>query len=539
VASPHSTAARPEARTESVDALVAMVLTGQVRIPLLEHAMSWDGNDVVELFDSIHRGFPIGSLLLREGPAEAAEVHVGPLPVLGAERRDALWVIDGQQRLTSLTVALGRPEPVPTTPDDPFAIYFDAATREFRSPPRTGGIASTWVPLPRLLEASRLTEWVQAWSHHASTELRAHVFEAGRRLREYRVPLCVINTTDEDLLHTMFVRANKTGKALPWSELRHGLFGPRRALPASLAELADELATLGMGRPEEAELLPCVAAHQGLDVPLRIDEHLRGDAAVPASAAAAALPALRRALGFLRSQCKIPHLSLLPYPVLLVVLTRFFRDHPEPNDRTQTLLVRWTWRAFLTPEPDERALAREGVAAIAADEERSMQALLRIVPASPVELAVPATFDARGAQSRLALLGMASLGPRNLHRHQPTIDVAALIRERDASAYRPLFPPDGGETRGAANRILLPGDGPAAPALRTFIELHGVDDPALRSHAIDPIVAAAIRDRAPERALARRAQLLASSVTTLGRRMAAWGRSDAPSVEYLMRQGSP
>jgi hypothetical protein len=185
VTSSHSTVVRPEADARSVDDLVAKVLSGQVRIPVFQRDLAWNSNHVIELFDSIYRGFPIGSLLLQERPAEAAEICVGPIVVPGTEQQNALWVVDGQQRLTSLAVALGRPEPLPTTPDDPFVIYFDAATEKFRTPPKTGGIESTWVPLPQLLDTSRLAEWVYSWSHHQDAVLRARVFEAGKRLREY------------------------------------------------------------------------------------------------------------------------------------------------------------------------------------------------------------------------------------------------------------------------------------------------------------------------------------------------------------------
>jgi hypothetical protein len=378
---------------------------------------------------------------------------------------------------------------------------------------------------------------VYSWKHHQDAVLRARVFEAGKRLREYRVPLYVIKTTDEQILHTIFARLNNSDRSLRWSELHAGLFGHEGKSPSSAAELAEQLARLGMGLPQESELRTCLVAHRGSDLTAGFDEQLRGDPTLLDGMAAAALPALRKVFGFLRSECKIPHLRLLPYSALLAVLTRFFSEHPEPNDRTRTLLARWVWRALLAPDHDDRVFQRGGVAAIASDEEASMQALLRLVPASRVEVELPTTFDPRGAKSKLVLLGMSSLCPRSLERGQP-IDIAGLIREREVDASRPMFPPAGDQARGPANRILLPGDSSAATDLRAFIEQHGVEDPVLRSHAIDPAVAAAIRDRDIARALAQRAQLLASSVKALANRMAAWGRSDSPSTEYLMKQGS-
>ena len=113
---------RPEARTESIEDLVAAVLRGEVRIPVFQRGLEWQTRHVLELFDSIYRGFPIGSLLLRRAPAAAGPVKIGPVAVFGTETDHALWVIDGQQRLTSLVSGLGRPQPPVRTPDDPYVV---------------------------------------------------------------------------------------------------------------------------------------------------------------------------------------------------------------------------------------------------------------------------------------------------------------------------------------------------------------------------------------------------------------------------------
>src|ERR1041384_2207899 len=91
---------RPEAKTDSVEDLVAAAMRGEVRIPVFQRGLEWQSNHVLDLFDSIYRGFPIGSLLLRRAPATAGTVRIGPVTVFGIETKSALWVVDGQQRLT-------------------------------------------------------------------------------------------------------------------------------------------------------------------------------------------------------------------------------------------------------------------------------------------------------------------------------------------------------------------------------------------------------------------------------------------------------
>lgn len=535
---------RPEARTESVEDLVATVLRGEVRVPVFQRGLEWQTRHVLELFDSIYRGFPIGSLLLRRAPATAGPVHIGPVALFGTETRSALWVIDGQQRLTSLVAGLGRPKALPTTPDDPFVVYFDPVEQQFHAPPHSGDLPSSWVPAPQLLDAARLTEWVFAWNHGRDDELRRLVFEAGRRLREYRVPLYVIESDDEDAVRAIFHRVNTAGKPLSWTTVHDALYGHRSGPPSTLPALASQLEELGVGTlDEETQLLPCLVAMRGLDVTRPLGEHLQRDPTVLDGAVAEAVPVLRRVLGFLRVEAEIPHLRLLPSSAPLVVLARLFTRHPEPNERVTTLLVRWVWRGFLSRHVDERTLKRRGIAGIDDDLEASVQRLLELIRSDWRDsFSAPITFDARAAQSRLAMLGMASCKPKQLESiangDVNEIDVTELIQQADLAAFRPLFPLSGGFTSIPANRLLLPGSGAALPELQSFIRAYGVDHPVLRSHLIKPRVAQAILDDDMVTALNDRMETVDWAVNELGDRLAEWNRSDRPSLDYLLAQAS-
>lgn len=522
------------ADTETVEDLVRRVVRGTVRIPSFQRGLNWTASDVVSLFDSLHRGYPVGSLLLRKGAAGAAAIQIGPLRIDAPETTSALWVVDGQQRLTALAAALARPIPVPTTPVDPYVVYFDAASQTFVPPPKSGQIPSTWVPVAHLLDASGLSEWIFTWQHAGDPALRSAVFQAGARLRQYRVPQYVVETDDESLLRDIFFRVNNTGRALKWPEVHDALFGEPAERPTTLADLAGELRGLGMGSPDDDQLHSCLIAFKGLDVTRSFSEHYRRDPELLRDAVRDALPALRGVLSFLKREAEIPHLRLLPRSLPLVVLTRFFHLFPEPGARSSQLLARWTWRTLLTTASyDERTLLRRGVAGIRENhEEESVQRLLSLVPhARPAAFVLPARFDARGAESRLALLALASLGPLDPEDGQP-FDVAALIEARDAEAFRIIVPNHPGLGRTAANRILLPGRGSARKDLLDVPA--GTGDPVLASHAISREMLAALAAGDADGFLATRGDAIVRAFERLSERLAAWDRSDRPSVRHLL-----
>jgi len=530
-------ALKPEAATETVDDLVALVRRGVVRIPKFQRGLRWQPDDVISLFDSIYRGYPVGSFLFRKGPAEAAKVTIGPITIDAPATHAALWVVDGQQRLTALTAALSRPLPFPTTPVDAWVVYFDAAEQEFVMPPRDGRVPSTWVPVTRMFDAAELSEWVHNWPHVGDAALRSAVFQAGARIRQFEVPMYVVETDDDQLLREIFYRINKSGRPLDWPEVYDALFGHRGERPATLRELAEDLATLGMGRPSEDLLLQCLLSFKGLDVTRNIAEHYRKDPGRLETGIEDAVSALRRVLSFLRRECEIPHLRLLPRSIPIVVLTRFFALFPEPEARTVELLTRWTWRALYNASfYDERTVLRHGVTGIdGTDEEDSAQHVLATVPREPRGIfALPSRFDARAADSRLSVLGMASLSPRETLNGE-MIDVAALVEEHDVEAFRRIVGTDVNLGRSPANRLLLAGSGAARKELLQVAIDQGGDSEVLRSHAISSEAIQRLVEGDEAAFLDLRKREVEAVVRQLAERLAAWGKNDRPSIEYILQ----
>ena len=72
---------RPSAGTFPLDDLVDLARRGRIRVPSFQRGLRWNRRDVVLLFDSILKGYPVGSLLLWERDAPAETVELGPLKV--------------------------------------------------------------------------------------------------------------------------------------------------------------------------------------------------------------------------------------------------------------------------------------------------------------------------------------------------------------------------------------------------------------------------------------------------------------------------
>lgn len=532
---------KAEARALPVEELVDRAKRGLIRVPSFQRKLKWDETDVVRLLDSIYRGYPVGSLLLWERPAPAAKIAVGPLRVEAPETSAAWWVVDGQQRLTALAASLARTEdPDPAAEGDPYQVFFDPREGRFHSASE-GEPLDHWVGVHRLLDAALLGDFLYEWPHGRDQSLRRAVLGAGQRLREYRVPLYIVGTDDEAVLRDIFFRVNNFGKRLEWSEVHDALLGGAEGAPSTLAELTADLRQVGMGILAEPSILTCLLGLRGLDVTRDLSEHMERDPRVLDGAVAEAAPVFRRVLSFLRERCAVVHLGLLPSTTPLTVLVRFFALHPEPNGRSLELLARWIWRGFLGDafSNDRRSVARRGVAAIdPRDEEESVQRLLALVGKEREAYVLPDDFDARSSESRLALLGLASLRPRDL-RSGRMLDVAAHIEEHGAEPFGFISSSHSSRatelSRSPANRMIHPGSDLRALLVPLLEDGHRGKE-VLASHAIDEDAAHALRRGDFELFLIMRAKAVQGAVLTLAERMARWEESDRPSIAHLLAE---
>lgn len=86
--------------------LVQRFDSGEIRLPLMQRDYVWKPKKVVRLLDSLYRGWPIGSFYVwQTQDGHPTKARVGGLP---SRRLDGFYgfLLDGQQRLTSLSLAI-------------------------------------------------------------------------------------------------------------------------------------------------------------------------------------------------------------------------------------------------------------------------------------------------------------------------------------------------------------------------------------------------------------------------------------------------
>jgi hypothetical protein len=525
---------RPEAKAFQLDELLHRVREGKLRIPPFQRGLKWVDGDRLALFDSIYRGYPIGTLLFWQREASAGRLSLGKLSLDAPARSDALWVVDGQQRITTLAETLLGPE----HPDER-SIHFELQDEKFvyartRPEPEPGELPK--LPLSVVLDSTVLLEWLFAHPGIGAAP-RALVVEVGKRIREYQVPSYIVEASTDGVLRTIFHRTNRAGRRLEEEEVFNALFGSLSAdQPSDLRQLAQRSSELDFGRLAESDVLNALLAVRGIPLDRDFAEALTRDEVPEALRAADA--ALRETIVFLRRDAGIVHAELLPYALPIVVLSKFFHVFPTPRDRSRLLLRRWLWRGALGGRLTGATIEmRQHLACIDdkhKDEERSVQRLLELAGTTPPEDVLRLDrFQFSTARTKLQCCAMASLAPRHLITGEP-LDLPALLspraEEKVTILLRGKLAADE-RAHGLANRLLHPRI--PSPELVKAIST-STDERTLTSHAIPREAQRALSARDGARFLALRERALRDVVDRYFRSQAEWGADDSPSLESMI-----
>ncbi|MEU9830287.1 DUF262 domain-containing protein [Streptosporangium sp. NPDC048047] len=555
---------RPSATTYDVEKLVGMAWRGQIRVPHFQRDFRWGREDVIRLFDSIVKGYPVGSLLLWVRPAAEQTLTLGTLSIDAPRMDQSLWVVDGQQRITSLANALHEEGARETR----FALAYDLRTEKFV--PRPSVEDPYVIPLPILFDLRRVLRWFTVYPE-ISAELQDKAFNLTTVLRQYPMPAYQVEQENAEVLQDIFDRMNNYGKRLSKAEIFSALFAgdeseqDRTLTIDVIAAHVDE--RFGFGRIDSDTVLRAILARRGPNPEREIrtefdDENRREVIEFPGedrdTAFQAGEEALGRAVGFLQKDAGVPHFSLLAYRYLLIVLTRVFAHFPDPDPVNRKLLRRWYWRAALFGPEIFKGSSTGASRALCAkvqpnDLTGSVQNLLGALNRPEPQLPELRRFRTNEAAAKITLCSWWSLEPRDPSTGKPSeqIELAECLTGRPtaADAVRYLVPTrqmDEKYRLWAANRVLLPameqeagkdiGAAIVNPPL-TMDEKEWLK--VLDSHLITPAMAALLRDGQSVPFLKARQEKLISNLAEFLQRVCEWRFEDTPPLDELTIEDLP
>jgi Protein of unknown function DUF262 len=219
---------RHSTRDYSVFELVDLVQRGALALPDFQRGFVWDSSQVAELLDSVASGWPIGSLLLLEGPQPFGVESISGAPT-STKDRVHLYLLDGQQRVTALFHALT------DTSDHIYYVNLEAiepeAELEIKTVPRRRFDA-----LARRFDVIKLVDLIEPNSDAVAQLPVSRRIQIRDLIRDrmpgfadnsYRIPAIVMgNDIELEALTRIFETLNRTGEKLDAFDLMVAVLRP-------------------------------------------------------------------------------------------------------------------------------------------------------------------------------------------------------------------------------------------------------------------------------------------------------------------------
>jgi hypothetical protein len=481
---PQAPAASARPDIISLDVLLNDVDEGRVQIPRFQRPYVWTPLMMRELFESVLRGYPIGSLLFWE-PRESSVLtmsKIGPLDAPEpATKFPVSLVLDGHQRLATLYGVLRLPESYPRDENigaDKLGWWlgYDLVTQEPRQMRRPEDFENpTILPLRSVLKTADFVRFARSIDSSSAIDDAKKIIYIDRAdgvqraVRDYRIALTKMRDGDVDDAVAIFSRVNRSGRRMTTDQMAVALtYRQGFNLEDALDKILEALSPFGFSDVSRTIVLQSLLQGASLNFTKpKFDDLRKKDTQEQIQAAVDPVTAaLCNSAQFLNETIGFKTGRLLPYALQLLLLAVFFGTRrvstQDLDDKTRIALSRWFWATsfsgwFASANSAEIERAVEAMQSFAnhidsASGHSAFDAFFNDRPLRPF----PKTFDRRSARIRAMLLVEMARGqlldPVNGH----PIDGSTLLADADLRDLPYVFPSDGTmAARSPANRILL------------------------------------------------------------------------------------
>lgn len=213
-----------EKTERQIGELMSQISAGEIRLPELQRDYVWKPPQVAKLVDSLYRGYPSGSLLFWQTDSEPARRAMAVRAPQHAAMRAPLYLLDGQQRLTSLHRVFN---------DEPDAqIVFHVGDERFQNQSATTRSDSRWVKVFDLLSPATsvlgvLRRLLDAGLQIDEQEIEKRITKV-RNLAERSFHLEILKGFPYEEIAEIFVRVNSAGRRLNTLDLATATLSSRR-----------------------------------------------------------------------------------------------------------------------------------------------------------------------------------------------------------------------------------------------------------------------------------------------------------------------
>lgn len=325
---------------------------GLIQIPGFQRDFIWTMSDMIELFNSLKMGYPIGTILLWKPLQRYGEnTKIGPY-IIPQTTDNFFYVLDGFQRISTLIGCLINPQKTELRVDENllknFRIFYDLRTEEF-APQRTKSLEYYQVPVYKLIDNKETFLWQRQLFDKDEEEIEMlleRYEEIGNTLLSFHLPSIDINGGSVDEAVDIFWRLNSKGSIIStdWIVSARTYDIDRNfRLGTEIDNLLAELKPFNFQNIKREVVLQCIQSAFGkIYFEMKMDEVVKRSDFMEKSHNT--INSIKKAVKFLYEELLVVDSKLLPATIQLVFITEFFNRIPSPTHDEKAVLKRWFWQ---------------------------------------------------------------------------------------------------------------------------------------------------------------------------------------------------
>ncbi|MBX0284745.1 DUF262 domain-containing protein [Halomicroarcula sp. F28] len=323
---------------------VEKMTNGEFRIPEFQREYVWSKSDVTSLFDSIYNSYPIGSVFVWKVPDSMNNFFQNlrdlNQPTLEDTEREISFVLDGQQRLTSLYIGLLGLE---FKEYDYSRVLFDINREEFTL---GSGNADHLVSMSDVWDDDRRMDIMD----EVDNDQFKRIQRCANQFRNYKIPLIEIDTDQFDEVIDVFERINQSGEDLSRFDIVHANlwredFNLRRRIDNDIIEPLEDKNFGTVSRETVAEALSlAIEGNSSTNTQKSLDSEKVRESWPDLK------DAFMNSVRYIRRRYNIKRVEFLPYEDLIAILAYYMykADSDTVKSRHQEQIDRYFWRVVFS-----------------------------------------------------------------------------------------------------------------------------------------------------------------------------------------------
>ncbi|MFN8672254.1 MAG: DUF262 domain-containing protein [Candidatus Sericytochromatia bacterium] len=327
---------------------------GYIQIPSFQRDFIWDKKDKLDLFDSLKRGYPIGTILFWK-PEKRDFGNMEKIgPYYSPEQKEGFfYILDGFQRLSTILGCLINPNKTKLKYDENdlknnFLIYYDLEKEEFFIPRNISATENFQVPLYILLDTFEFFKFSEKLAKYSNFRLLVdRATTLATKIVDFILPSIEIVGGELEEAVEIFSRINSKGSTISsdWmlSALTYNQDKEFR-LGTIIDDLIEDLSKFNFQDIKRDLILQCIINSFGkayFDQSGKIEELAKRSDFIEKTKEV--VESIKRAVEFLYEYLLVVEYKLLPYRNQLIFITDFFNSVQNPTDKQIEVLKKWFW----------------------------------------------------------------------------------------------------------------------------------------------------------------------------------------------------